>query len=424
MSVALTLYRCLVPALMPLAALYLLKRSLKQPDYRLHWSERFAWGQYPKKTAAKRIWIHAVSVGETNATRELIARILKRWPDCDILLTHMTPTGRDAGAKIVQMAPERIFQCFLPYDTGFAVKKFLQQTQPTMGLLMETEVWPMLLHQARLSDIPMVLVNGRLSEKSFQQMLRVESLMKESFGNFSLVCAQADSDAERFKAMGVRDPYVTGSLKFDLQAPVSALEKARTWKSILIRSQVLFASSREGEEALFLKALASSAQKGTLYWLVPRHPQRFQDVLRMIQESGLRYQCRSQLTGPQSIAEDTQIILGDSMGEMFFYCAMADVCIMGGSFEPLGCQNVIEPASVGVPVIVGPSTFNFSEVVKRGLQDQALLQVSDQVQALKAAHEWLNDAEQLHRREAAARHFSGAYLGATDKTLNKIEQFL
>ena len=424
MSWALTCYRCLVPAIMPLAALYLLKRSIKQPDYRLHWGERFAWSDYPKKGAAKRIWIHAVSVGETNATRELIDRILKRWPDSEVLLTHMTPTGRDAGAKIVAKAPDRIAQCFLPYDAGFAVKKFLRQTQPDMVLLMETEVWPMLLHQTREMGIPTMLVNGRLSDKSLKQMQRVESLMREAFKNFSTVCAQADSDAQRFRQMGVTEPVVTGSLKFDLQAPEWALMQAHDWKAAIARPQILFASSRQGEEEPFLKALAKSAQPSTLYWLVPRHPQRFHDVQKMIEAAGLTYQCRSQLKGPSDILPTTQVILGDSMGEMFFYCALADVCIMGGSFEPLGCQNVIEPASVGVPVIVGPSTFNFSEVVKRGLQDRALMQVASLEAALTASHTLLANPQQWQERRGAARHFSGAYLGATDKTLDIIETVL
>lgn len=415
-------YRFLVPVLLPAAALYLLWRARKQPSYLKNWGERFAWSDFPApRQGHPVIWVHAVSVGETNATRPLIRAILDQWPDCDILLTHMTPTGREAGQKIVQMAPDRIRQCFLPYDAVFAVRKFLKQTRPSMGLLMETEVWPTVLEEAHSLGIPMALVNGRLSEKSYNQAMRVPDLMKKAMGRFNAVCAQAESDAERFRAMGTVEPVITGSLKFDIKAPKEALSLAHRWKSRMKNPVVMFASTRDGEEALIIEALKTRTKSDVIYLLVPRHPQRFGEVEEMLKNSGLKYQKRSELADVTDIREDTQVILGDSMGEMFFYCALSDITLMGGSFKPFGCQNVIEPASVGVPVIVGPSTFNFSMVVQRGIAGGAIYQVDDVAQGIELAQAWLGNADKLRELKEKAKAFSDAYVGATERTMKVLE---
>lgn len=415
-------YRFLVPVLLPAAALYLLWRARKQPSYLKNWGERFAWSDFPApRQGHPVIWVHAVSVGETNATRPLIRAILDQWPDCDILLTHMTPTGREAGQKIVQMAPDRIRQCFLPYDAVFAVRKFLKQTRPSMGLLMETEVWPTVLEEAHSLGIPIALVNGRLSEKSYNQAMRVPDLMKKAMGRFNAVCAQAESDAERFRAMGTVEPVITGSLKFDIKAPKEALSLAHRWKSRMKNPVVMFASTRDGEEALIIEALKTRAKSDVTYLLVPRHPQRFGEVEEMLKNSGLKYQKRSELADVTDIREDTQVILGDSMGEMFFYCALSDITLMGGSFKPFGCQNVIEPASVGVPVIVGPSTFNFSMVVQRGIAGGAIYQVDDVAQGIELAQAWLGNADKLRELKEKAKAFSDAYVGATERTMKVLE---
>mgnify|MGYP000844240611 FL=1 len=415
-------YRYLVPALLPLAALYLLWRARKQPSYLKNWGERFAWSDFPRPREARPvIWIHAVSVGETNATRPLVQAILKRWPQCDILLTHMTPTGREAGQRIVQLAPDRIRQCFLPYDAVYAVRKFLRQTQPILGLLMETEVWPTVLEEAHSLGIPMVLVNGRLSEKSFKQAMRVPELMKKAMSRFVAVCAQADNDAKRFLKLGTVEPVLTGSLKFDIQAPKTALIKAAEWKKALLHPVVLFASTRDGEEALIVEALKKSIRPDVTYLLVPRHPQRFEEVESLLKDSAITYQKRSELKNPADIKSSTRVILGDSMGEMFFYCALADVTLMGGSFKPFGCQNVIEPASVGVPVIVGPSTFNFSMVVEKGMQMGAITQVDNVELAIDLAHEWLESSQRLQELKQKALTFSQTYVGATARTMKVLE---
>ncbi len=422
MNISPQTYRYLAPALLPAAALYLLWRARKQPSYLKHWGERFAWADFPRpRKGHPVIWVHAVSVGETNATRPLVRAILDKWPQCDILLTHMTPTGRDAGQKILSMAPERIRQCFLPYDAVYAVRKFLRQTQPVMGLLMETEVWPTLLEEAHSMGIPMVLVNGRLSEKSFNEAMRVPDLMKRAMSRFTAVCAQADSDAQRLSAMGTVQPVVTGSLKFDIRAPEQALRLASEWKAAIKKPVVMFASTRDGEEALIIQALKEKARSDVIYLLVPRHPQRFAEVEALVKSMGLVYQKRSSLNSAADIKESTSVILGDSMGEMFFYCALSDIALMGGSFKPFGCQNVIEPASVGVPVIVGPSTFNFSMVVQKGIESGAITQVQTPLDGVKLAHDWLNEPVKLNALKERARMFSQSYVGATDRTMAVLE---
>lgn len=290
-----------------------------------------------------------------------------------------------------------------------------------MGLLMETEVWPTVLEEAHSLGIPMALVNGRLSEKSYNQAMRVPDLMKKAMGRFNAVCAQAESDAERFRAMGTVEPVITGSLKFDIKAPKEALSLAHRWKSRMKNPVVMFASTRDGEEALIIEALKTRAKSDVIYLLVPRHPQRFGEVEEMLKNSGLKYQKRSELADVTDIREDTQVILGDSMGEMFFYCALSDITLMGGSFKPFGCQNVIEPASVGVPVIVGPSTFNFSMVVQRGIAGGAIYQVDDVAQGIELAQAWLGNADKLRELKEKAKAFSDAYVGATERTMKVLE---
>ncbi len=419
-------YRYLVPLLLPAAALYLLWRARKQPDYLKNWGERFAIKHFPSpRQAHPRIWIHAVSVGETNATRPLIKALLQKWPECDILLTHMTPTGRDAGAKIVALAPDRIQQCFLPYDTVCAMRKFLRETAPVMAIIMETEVWPTAIKEARAMGIPVVLANGRLSEKSFQKSISFGPVMNEAMQNFSVICAQSSSDAERYRKMGVKEIVVTGSMKFDITAPEQTIAKACAFKDELNRKVVLLASTRDGEEAKLIDAIVEYRKKqgtsSTLYVLVPRHPQRFAEVRELLNASGLKTQIRSETSQAQDIQADTVVYLGNTMGEMFFYCGIADVALMGGSFENFGCQNIIEPASVGVPVIVGPSTFNFAQVVEQAQKMQAVQSVATAHEAIDLANAWLADETHLAQSKSNALKFSKAYVGATQRHLEVLE---
>ena len=406
------MYRAVSVVALPLASLYLMWRSRRQPAYRQFWDERFAWSSFPLKTGRPRVWIHAVSVGETNAAKPLLEAVLERWPECDVLLTHMTPTGREAGAKLVALAPDRIHQCYLPYDAPYAVEKFFRQTQPTIGIIMETEVWPNLMSEAKRCGVPMVLANARESEKSRAQAEKFLDVMGPAFGSFTAILAQSEEDKERLESLGGRNVTVCGSVKFDIRPNASQEAAARAWKASLSRPVALIASTRQGEEVLFAKAMATRPEllRRAQFWLVPRHPQRFDEVCR-----------RSQIAEPADVPADTDVVLGDSMGEMSFYCALADMTAMGGSFQNHGSQNVIEPALAGSPIVVGPSIFNFQKVIRDGLSAGAMVQVETPEEALDRFEHWLDVPETRVSASEAALGFSRQYAGATQRMMTILE---
>lgn len=418
------LYRIVTMVALPLASLYLMWRSRKQPAYREFWDERFAWGTYPlRRPDRPRVWIHAVSVGETNAARPLLEAMLRAWPECDVLLTHMTPTGRDAGEKLVELSPGRIHQCYLPYDAPYAVEKFFRQTRPTLGVIMETEVWPNLMREASRLEIPMVLANARESEKSRVQAQRVIELMAPAFGVFSAVLAQSQEDKVRLESLGAKNVTVTGSLKFDIRPDASQVAAAADWRARLSRPVLFIASTREGEEMRFAKALAERRElcRRSLVLLVPRHPQRFGDAKMTLEAEGFKVCLRSEIRNPEDIPCDADVLLGDSMGEMSFYCALASMTAMGGSFENFGSQNVIEPAMAGSPVVVGPSIFNFDKIIRDGLAAGAMVQVQTPAEALDVFERWLNDPAACGCAAEAARQFAQTYAGATGRMMAILE---
>ena len=423
MKITPRMYRAISVVALPLASLYLMWRSRRQPAYRQFWDERFAWGAFPLKTERPRVWIHAVSVGETNAARPLMEAMLKSWPECDILLTHMTPTGRETGEKLVALAPDRIHQCYLPYDAPYAVEKFFRQTRPTLGVIMETEVWPNVMEEARRRGVPMVLANARESEKSRAQAAKAIEIMRPAFGSFSAILAQSEEDKARLESLGGKNVSVCGSVKFDIRPNASQIASAKNWKTKINRPVVLFASTRAGEEVQFAKALVNhrNVVKRASVWMVPRHPERFDEVFKTLSEAGLKVCRRSVLRDATDIPEDTEVVLGDSMGEMSFYCALSDMVAMGGSFEPHGSQNVIEPALAGSPIVVGPSTFNFDKVIRDGLTAGAMVQVAEPDEALVQFERWLDDPRSRAEAAHAALDFSQYYAGATQRMMKTLE---
>ena len=325
------LYRAVTMVALPVASLYLMWRSRKQPAYREYWDERFAWGTYPLRSDKPRVWIHAVSVGETNAAKPLLESMLKAWPDCDVLLTHMTPTGREAGERLVRLAPDRIRQCYLPYDAPYAVEKFFRQTRPTLGVIMETEVWPNVMREAQRLGIPVVLANARESEKSRRQAEKVIGVMRPAFESFAAVLAQSKEDEERLRSLGARNITVCGSVKFDIRPDASQTAAALDWKTAIPKPVILIASTRDGEERDFAAALAKRRDllRRALVLLVPRHPQRFDEVDGILREAGLHVCRRSAISAPEAISDDVDVLLGDSMGEMSFYCALGAMTVAG-----------------------------------------------------------------------------------------------
>lgn len=423
MKITPKMYRVLSMIALPLASLYLMWRSRRQPEYRQFWDERFAWSSFPLKTHRPRVWIHAVSVGETNAARPILESILKSWPECDVLLTHMTPTGREAGKALVALAPDRIVQTYLPYDAPYAVRKFFRQTRPTIGLIMETEVWPNLMSEAQNMGIPMILANARESEKSREKAAKVIELMRPAFESFEVVLAQSEEDKRRFESLGAKRVLVCGSVKFDIRPNLSQVAAARDWKQRLRRPVILLASTRSGEERQFALALSEKKElcRRAQIVVVPRHPERFEEVYDLFSSLGFNVKKRSQLRDAADIANDVDVVIGDSMGEMSFYCALADMVAMGGSFEPFGCQNVIEPAMAGSPVVVGPSIFNFDKIVHDGCQAGAMVQVKTAQEALEQFAHWIDYPMERVMASEAALKFSATYAGATARMMVELE---
>jgi 3-deoxy-D-manno-octulosonic-acid transferase len=421
-------YTLAIHALLPWAVLHLLWRARRQPEYLHHWGERF--GLY---TAAPRaghavppaptFWIHAVSVGETRAAQPLVAALRARYPQHRILLTHMTPTGRATSEALFGDSVERVY---LPYDTPWAMQRFLRHFRPQLGLIMETELWPNLVAACKAADMPLLLVNARLSAKSARRYARFPDLTRGALRQLAAIAAIGTDDAQRLRALGAPAVDVLGSMKFDIEPPAEQLELGRRLRARMgDRPVFLCASTREGEEALILDAWQKVGAGGTaLLVIVPRHPQRFDAVARLVEACGLRMQRRSD---ELPIAATTQVWLGDSMGEMFAYYAAAGVngvAFVGGSLLDFGSQNLIEPCSVGTPVLIGRSTFNFAEAVRAALAAGAARQVSDAAALVGEALTILADAPLGKTMGAAGSRFAAQHRGATQRTLALVEKFM
>ena len=403
------LYTLLFFLLTPLIWLRLVWRARKQPDYLRHVGERF--GRYPVAPAGPLIWVHAVSVGETRAAQPLIEALQRQWPTHRILLTGMTPTGRDAGAQVYG---DRVIQAYLPYDLPFAVNRFFRHFSPSFGVLMETEIWPNLLAVAKRQRVPVLLANARLSARSARGYQRVATLARPAFGSLAGVAAQTERDADRLRELGAAPVSVCGNLKFDVTPVPALLELGRQWRAALSGRPVwLAASTREGEESLVLDAWKDVADSGALLVIVPRHPQRFDEVVTLLTQRGLRVGRRS---AGLSTA-DIDVWLGDSMGEMVAYYALADLAFIGGSLLPLGGQNLIEAAACGCPVLIGPHTFNFKQATEDAITAGAALRVADAADLGQQAKRLLSDVSVREGMRAAAQTFAAAHRGATQRTL-------
>lgn len=411
---------------MPLVLGRLWWRGRKEPGYRQHLGERLGfYGRTPSPDQHLRrtIMVHAVSVGETRAAEPLVESLLRAWPDCRILLTHMTPTGRATGKALFGKHGDRVVQSFLPYDTGFMVGRFLRHFVPTVCILMETEVWPNLIAGCRRHGVPVALVNARLSERSLRRGQRFGGIMMEAARGITLAAAQTELDASRIASLGAPKVAVTGSIKFDVVPPEAALQTGAMLRARFAQRPVLLcASTREGEEALILDAWRALADKpaNMLLLLVPRHPQRFDEVARMAEERGLSLARRSQL--PEQV--DSEVLLGDSMGEMFAYFAACDCAFIGGSLLPLGGQNLIEACAVGKPVLVGEHTFNFLQATEEAVAAGAALRVPDAAALMREAARLLTDDAARARMGEQALAFAGHHRGATVRTVELLRQLI
>ena len=444
------LYSLCVILLLPVAAIYLFWRARKQPEYLRHWRERFGFFDHLPRRANDSlmplIWLHAVSVGETRAAQPLISALRERFPDHQILITQMTPTGR---ATSEELFGDSIARCYLPYDTPWAMQRFLQYFSPRFGLVMETELWPNLVAACAKRDVPLMLVNARLSEKSQTGYAKLPMLTRDALRGLRAIAAQSQGDADRLLALGANSTSVVGNIKFDIDAPEDQITLGKKLRAEIGQRQVfLAASTREGEEALLLEAWARNSPVGSdmqcrlstadplrrrkavlcetpasplsiqpLLIIVPRHPQRFGDVAALIQAKGLRLQRRSDNA---AIDAHTEVLLGDSMGEMFAWHTLADVAFIGGSLLDFGSQNLIEACAVGTPVLLGPSTYNFAEAAFAAQACGAALAVIDADDLVEKALALLHDAAACARMSDAGLRFAHQHRGATARTMELI----
>ncbi len=373
MKVSYTLARRLYALLMtlgqPLLRRKLARRGQQEPGYLEAVEERFGHYRQAAETASELVWLHAVSLGETRTAALLLKALRAQHPGLRILLTHGTATGRAEGRALLQPGDVQVWQ---PWDSPAAVARFFSHFKPRLGLLMETEIWPNTVSQAQARAMPLLLVNGRLSEKSLNKALRVAALARPAYAALTAVFAQTTADAARFGQLGARVAGVFGNLKFDAAPNTGQHAQGKAWRQALAQPVLMFASSREGEEALFLKEISGFTQKiraqyaidliatpgpVKIRWLiVPRHPQRFDEVEALIVQQGLRVSRRSSWRGSPAdldVAMQADVWLGDSLGEMALYYGLSDVALLGGSFAPLGGQNLIEAAACGCPVVMG-----------------------------------------------------------------------
>ncbi|CAM3788229.1 3-deoxy-D-manno-octulosonic acid transferase [compost metagenome] len=378
-----TLYTLLFHLGLPLVALRLFLRSRKAPAYGQRIGERFALNL--PAMAKGGIWVHAVSVGESIAAAPMIRALLQAYPQLPVTITCMTPTGSERVRAMFADEP-RIQHCYLPYDLPWAAGRFLDHVQPTLAVIMETELWPNHIHQCAKRGIPVALANARLSERSARGYARFAGLTRPMLAEMSLIAVQTETEAQRFRQLGARSEWVqvTGSIKFDLSIDEQLLPRARALREQWQAGQRpvwIAASTHEGEDEIILAAHRQLREHhaDALLILVPRHPERFNSVFEL---------CRGQFptvrrSSGEPVAADAAVLLGDTMGELLFLYALADIAFVGGSLVPNGGHNLLEPAALSLPVLSGPHLFNFLEIAAM-LREAGALQEVDDAQGLAA----------------------------------------
>lgn len=453
------LYTLIAVSLLPVLVLHLIWRGVRQREYFAHWSERFLGRARPDEagqaflTAFRgalntTLWVHAVSVGETRAAAPLVQDWCDQSPHHRVVLTHTTPTGRSTGralfASLIDRPDPRLVQRYLPYDLPWANALFLSWARPNLGVLMETELWPNLLAQARKRGVGMVLVNARLSPRSAQRLKTFRVLSRPAVQGLSGIAAQTDSDAHGFQAVLSPDAgpsprfCVAGNMKFDVTPPADLCARGQAWRDLFAGRRIwLAASTRDDEERELLSVWRQSQRGGLLSTndllvIVPRHPQRFDRIARLTNESGLTFVRRSQAEGMKSGGPSTaqpahhevQVLLGDSLGEMFAYMAMADVVLMGGSLLPLGGQNPVEASALGRPVFFGPHMFNFLQIARALRACGAGIEVHGVSEWIAQGLALLADPKRLAHVQAQSMAFAHHHRGATDRTAGFLKEML
>ncbi len=420
-ALLLSLYSTLFYLFTPVLLLRLWWRGRKAPGYRRNWTQRLGLGAAIRQPV---IWVHAVSVGETVAIAPLVRGLLARYPGHRVLITNMTPTGAE---QVRTLFGDRVEQRFCPWDLPLALKAFLRRTQPELCIIVETELWPNMVAQCAHAGVPVLLANARLSERSARGYRKFSALARPMLQRLSLIAAQNPADAERFVALGMpaERVEVTGSIKFDLQPDADKVQAGRALRQQLgaDRPVLIAASTHQGEDEILLEAWRQlkATHPELVLILVPRHPERFADVARLCRRYSEQLVCRS--SGKQPNAQ-TELLLGDTMGELMLFYAAADIAFVGGSFSGTGGHNPLEPAALGLPVVMGPDCFNFQTITDALDEAGGLVRVEESAALQAQLSAWLGDAVQRRTAGEQGAGFVAANRGALARLQQAVERLL
>ena len=417
------LYTALFFLCLPLIIVRLLLRGLRAPTYWRRWPERFG-NSLGTPFKSHTIWIHAVSVGEVEACKPLVKALQTAYPKHNLLITTMTPTGSD---RVKLLFSDTVFHCYLPYDLPFAINRFLKHNRPVLGIIMETEIWPNLILTCRQKGIPVVLANARMSDRSAKGYAYFPKFIKSILNSLRFIAAQAQQDQDNFRKLGVdiTDVHKVGNLKYEISLPVSLVEKSKAMRVMWGNNrQVLLAgSTHEGEEEIILQAtrLIQSKFPNLLLVLVPRHPERFDRVVGLAHRAGFKTLRHSdQLT----CSSDTHVLIVDTMGELPLFYAACDVAFIGGSLIPHGGHNLLEPAALGRPIIIGPHFFNFNDITKQFLQANAAIEVSDTETLSDSVSNLLTNPEQRAEMGKTGLKLIANSRGASVRLAKLLERYI
>lgn len=418
-----TLYTLIFTFALPFILLRLIWRGFRAPAYFHRWAERFGAAPFlPNNTPV--IWLHAVSFGEVEACRPMVQILRNELTDHQILITTMTPTG---SARVKHLFGETVAHCYLPYDLPFAIHRFIKRTHPRFGIIMETEIWPNLLAICSAKNIPVVLANARMSERSAKGYQRFPTFISSTLQNLSLIAAQSEQDRQRFNALGadIKKVHAIGNLKYEISLPASLMEQAEAMRTMwdINRPVWIAASTHEGEEEIVLNASRQirSQFPELLVIIVPRHPERFDRVSALSQRAGYKTLRRSE---HRPCSSDIQVLVVDTMGELPLFYGTSDIALIGGSLVPHGSHNLLEPAALGRAIITGPHYFNFNEITEQFLQAGAAIKVTDSVSLAKTVINLLQDSKQrAEMGEAGLRLISNSQ-GASQRLLNLIKRHI
>lgn len=406
----------------PVLLLHLFWRSLGNPLYRQRIAERF--GYFDARINGSSIWIHAVSVGEVRAAAPLVRALQERYPDKTLVMTTMTPTG---SQQVRDLFGDSVVHSYVPYDLASAVRRFFDWAKPELVIIIETELWPNLFRECGLRNIPLVLASARVSPGSVNRYRRLVSLFRETLSHGIVIAAQTETDGERFRSLGAHPDriHLTGNIKFDFDLDPDIPARGRQFREDQAGGRpVWIAASTHGDEeqvALAAHAAVLKEFPAAMLLIVPRHPERFQLVASLIERTGMR--CVRRSSG-QRCGADTDVFLGDTMGELTFFYAVADVAFVGGSLVPVGGHNLLEPAALGLPVLTGPHTFNAADIAQLLIDDGSAQVVRNGDELAARVVELFGDASERERRGRAGRQVFENNRGTLQRLLKLIDPLI